>query len=215
MTIPKDLLEGYRRFRAGRYQDEVQRYLDLAQDQSPKTMIIGCADSRVDPATIFSAGPGELFVVRNVAALAPPYEETRGFHGTSAAVEFAVEHLGVSNLVVMGHSYCGGVKAALAAIDEKPLGRFIRPWVELLAEARDRMLADPDCPQDPAKRLHMLESLAVMVSIQNLEGFPFVRRAVEDGRLRIHGARFSVAAGELQWLDRDTQTFSTVAEAPV
>jgi len=212
MTIPADLLAGYRRFRAGRYQQEVARYLSLEKDQAPKTMIIGCADSRVDPATIFSAGPGELFVVRNVAALAPPYEETRGFHGTSAAVEYAVEHLGVSNIVVMGHSYCGGVKAALDAINEQPLGRFIRPWVELLADARDRMLADPDCPQDEARRLYMLESLAVIVSIRNLEGFPFVRRAIDDRRIRLHGARFSVAAGELEWLDPDDQRFTRVTE---
>lgn len=212
MTIPTDLLDGYRRFRTGRYQQEVARYLSLEKNQAPKTMIIGCADSRVDPATIFSAGPGELFVVRNVAALVPPYEETRGFHGTSAAVEFAVEHLGVSNIVVMGHSYCGGVKAALASIHEQPLGRFIRPWVELLAEARDRMLADPDCPQDQTRQLHMLESLAVIVSIRNLEGFPFVRRAIDDRRIRIHGARFSVAAGELQWLDPDAQVFAAVSE---
>lgn len=211
--IPADLLDGYRRFRAGRYQHEVQRYLTLAAGQTPTTMIVGCADSRVDPATIFAAGPGELFVVRNVAALVPPYEETGGFHGTSAAVQFALEGLGIEKIVVMGHSFCGGVEAALAAAEDRPVGRFIRPWVELLAERRDAMLAAPDCPADPAERLHRLESLAVLTSIGNLATFPFVRAALESGRLVIHGARFSIAAGELQWLDPATQTFAAVDEA--
>ncbi len=212
MTIPPDLLEGYQQFRAGRYQHEVARYLELADGQTPETMILGCADSRVDPATIFSAGPGELFVVRNVAALVPPYEESIGYHGTSAAVEFAVNGLGVKNIVVMGHSFCGGVQAALAAAEERPVGRFIRPWVELLAEVRDAMLAAPDCPKDTEGRLHLLESLAVMESIKNLRTFPFVAAATERTGLRVHGARFSVAAGELQWLDPATNTFQTVTE---
>jgi len=210
MAIPTDLLDGYRRFRAGRYQHEVERYLSLAAGQQPRTMIIGCADSRVDPATIFAAGPGELFVVRNVAALAPPYEESIGYHGTSAALEFAVEGLGVAQIVVMGHSFCGGVQAALAAAEDRPVGRFIGPWVELLAEKRDALLADPNCPTDPAELLFELESRAVLTSIENLKTFPFVRRALDDGRLVIHGARFSVAAGELLWLDPATERFTRV-----
>jgi len=213
MNIPSDLLDGYRRFRSGRYQHEVERYLTLAEGQTPKTMIIGCADSRVDPATIFSAGPGELFVVRNVAALVPPYEESIGYHGTSAAVEFAVDGLGVSDIVVMGHSFCGGVQAALAAADDRPVGRFIRPWVELLAKQRDALLADPNCPTDPDERLHALESLAVLASIENLKTFPFVRKALADGRISISGARFSIAAGELQWLDGETSAFVPVSDA--
>lgn len=211
--IPAELLNGYRQFRAGRYIHEVERYLTLAEGQEPHTMIIGCADSRVDPATIFSAGPGELFVVRNVAALVPPYDESGGFHGTSAAIEFAVDGLGVRDIVVMGHSLCGGVQAALALAADRPVGRFIRPWVELLAERRDAMLADPATPEDPAERQHMLESLAVGVSIANLKTFPFIEAALAEGRLQIHGARFSIAAGELQWRDAETGRFSAVAEA--
>lgn len=214
MTIPAALLEGYRNFRTGRYQQEVERYLSLAETQEPETLVLSCADSRVDPATIFAAGPGELFVVRNVAALAPPYDPTGGLHGVSAAVEFAVGYLKVKQIVVMGHSFCGGVKASLAAKDEDlDLGLFIRPWVEMLSEARDRMLADPDCPKDDTERLHLLESLAVMTSIENLKGFPFVKNAIEQRALKIHGARFSIAAGELQWLDPETGAFSPVAYA--
>ncbi len=210
MTMPDQLRDGYRRFRRGRYQHEVERYLTLAQGQRPTTMIIGCADSRVDPATIFAAGPGELFVVRNVAALVPPYEETGQFHGTSAAVQFAIEGLGIRDIVVMGHSFCGGVEAALAAATDRPIGRFIRPWVELLAEARDAMLADPSVSEEPQARQHALESLAVGVSIRNLATFPFVKAALDKGALRIHGARFSIAAGELQWRDPETGRFATV-----
>ncbi len=210
MSMPLNLKEGYRQFRTGRYTHEVERYLKLAQGQKPKAMIIGCADSRVDPATIFSAGPGELFVVRNVAALAPPYEETPGYHGTSAALEFAIEGLGIEDVVVMGHSYCGGVQAALTAATAQPVGRFIRPWVEIMAAARDEMLRDPNCPADPDERQYLMESLAVGVSIQNLKTFPFIQKALAEGRLRIHGARFSIAAGELEWRDPDTGVFEKV-----
>ena len=210
MRIPTDLHEGYKNFRNGRYLQEVERYLSLAGGQTPKAMIISCADSRVDPATIFAAGPGELFVVRNVAALVPPYDETGGFHGTSAAVQFAIENLGVKNIVVMGHSFCGGVQAALAMEADQPVGRFIRPWVGLLAEARDAMLNDPKTPQDESGRLNLLESLAVGVSIQNLGTFPFVQKALNAGQLTIHGARFSIAVGELQWRNPETGDFIRV-----
>ena len=210
MRIPTELHEGYKNFRAGRYKQEIERYLSLAEGQAPKTMIISCADSRVDPATIFAAGPGELFVVRNVAALVPPYDETGGFHGTSAAVQFAIENLGVKNIVVMGHSFCGGVQAALAMEADQPVGRFIRPWVGLLAEARDAMLNDPNSPADENGRLDLLESLAVGVSIQNLSTFPFVKDALNTGQLTIHGARFSIAVGELQWRNPETGQFAQV-----
>ena len=212
MWIPDRLLKGYQNFRIGRYQHEIERYLSLASGQKPTTMIIGCADSRVDPATIFSAGPGELFVVRNVAALVPPYEETGGFHGTSAAVQFAIENLEIKDIVVMGHSYCGGVEAALAAGKDRPVGRFIRPWVELLANRRDEMLADPNGPIGSDEQQFLLESLAVGVSIENLSTFPFVRDALDNGGLRLHGARFSIAAGELQWRDPETGIFAAVGD---
>ena len=210
MRIPTELHEGYKNFRAGRYKQEIERYLSLAAGQAPKTMIISCADSRVDPATIFAAGPGELFVVRNVAALVPPYDETGGFHGTSAAVQFAIENLSVKNIVVMGHSFCGGVQAALAMEADQPVGQFIRPWVGLLAEARDAMLNDPNSPADENGRLNLLESLAVGVSIQNLCTFPFVKDALNTGQLTIHGARFSIAEGELQWRNPETGQFAQV-----
>jgi carbonic anhydrase len=211
VDIPEQLHEGYRRFRAGRYADEAGRYRALARGQQPRTMVIGCADSRVDPATIFSAGPGELFVVRNVAALVPPCEQTGAYHGTSAALEFAVSVLQVSNIVVLGHAMCGGVAAALAAAEDRPVGRFIRPWVELLAEVRDELLERAES-QDAESRQQALEQMAVQQSLQNLMSFPFVAEAADAGRLRLGGAWFSIAEGTLLWLDRDTGVFEPVPE---
>lgn len=140
MTIPSDLHNGYRRFRRDRFTIEKGFYRSLAREQKPRTMVIGCADSRVDPATIFAAKPGELFVVRNIAALVPPYEELGTYHSTSAAIEFAVTSLGVERIVVLGHGLCGGITAALASAENRPVGQFVGPWVDLLANIREELL---------------------------------------------------------------------------
>lgn len=207
--IPAPLFDGYTRFRRGRFRDEEARYRELAGGQDPETMVIACADSRVDPATIFAAAPGELFVVRNVAALVPPCAEASGYHGTSAALEFAVKEIGVKNIVVLGHGLCGGVAASLAAADNQPTGAFIGPWVEMLAPERDRMLADrPDL--DVAERQRWLEWIGVVYSMGNLRTFPFVEHAIEDGHLAVHGAWFSIAEAELYWHAPDTGTFEAV-----
>lgn len=211
MQIPSDLQSGYRDFRAGRFAEEAERYKSLSEGQSPKTMVIACADSRVDPATIFSAGPGELFVVRNVAALAPPCEEGGGYHGTSAALEFAVEGLKVSNIVVMGHGMCGGVAASLSAASGKSVGRFIGPWVGLLEKVRDELLGE-NAHLTGEERQRALEQRAVQLSLDNLRSFPFVRQAIAEGRLALHGAWFSIAEGRLEWLDPDTGRFAPVVE---
>jgi carbonic anhydrase len=212
-AVPPDhLLRGYRRFRADRFVEEEGRFRALAEGQAPRTMIIGCADSRVDPATIFSAAPGELFVVRNVAAIVPPCEThdpaVGSFHGTSAALEFAVTVLGVSEIVVMGHGLCGGVAAALAA-EQVPQGPFIGPWVDLLTPARDR-LREIDTGLDEAGRQRALEHLAIRQSLDHLASFPFVAEAVGAGRLTLHGAWFSIAEGELHWWNPDAADFFAV-----
>jgi carbonic anhydrase len=206
MQIPLGLAAGYRRFRRERYAAEAERYRALAKGQRPRTMIIACADSRADPATIFSAAPGELFVVRNVAALVPPFEEGGGYHGTSAAIEFAVSELAVPDIVVMGHGLCGGVAAALA---ERPVGRFIGPWVELLAGIRERL---PQTAQslDCTGQQKIFEQMAVHYSLKNLTSFPFVRAAVAAGRLSLHGAWFAIAEGELEWLDGSSGRFEPI-----
>jgi carbonic anhydrase len=172
-------------------------------------MVIACADSRVDPSTVFNARPGELFVVRNVAAIVPPYEKGNGYHGTSAAIEFAVQSLNVSHIVVMGHGQCGGVAASLRA-HEKSLGEFIAPWVGLLNDVRDELLEHARS-HDQAFLQHALELMAVKQSIDNLTTFAFVKRALQTGSLALHGAWFSIAEGQLHWLDQDTGEFKAVA----
>jgi carbonic anhydrase len=167
MTIPQDLHDGYRRFRSERFPVEARRYDALAQGQSPRTMIIGCADSRVDPATIFSAAPGELFVVRNVAALVPPCEDGGTYHGTSAALEFAVTGLCVDAIVVLGHGQCGGIAAALAADGARPAGRFIAPWVSLINDVRDSVVERIE-PAHASLRQTALERMAIQQSLRNL-----------------------------------------------
>ncbi|MEZ5939400.1 MAG: carbonic anhydrase [Hyphomonadaceae bacterium] len=204
----QDLIEGYRRFRAGRYPEAAATFRRLRNGQQPATMIISCADSRADPAMIFDGAPGELFVVRNVAALVPPYDESGGYHGVSAAVEFAVTVLKVKQILVMGHGGCGGVQACLAAAEDKPVGRFIAPWVEIAAPAREIVLADPDIA--PAQRQEALEHGAVHQSLINLETFPFIREAVAEGRLKLHGAWFSIGKGELHWRDPETGRYAIV-----
>lgn len=210
MSMPQELFIGYQRFREKRLSVEAERYRELATGQAPKTMVIGCADSRVDPATIFAAAPGELFVVRNVAALVPPYEETGTYHGTSAALEFAVAGLKVENIVVLGHGMCGGITASLAVVEERPVGRFVKPWVELISDLRDELVERIPASQ-PEKRQKTLERMAIQQSLENLMTFPFVEQAVEKGQLSLHGAWFSIAEAELQWLDWSSGVFEPAA----
>lgn len=212
MSMPHDLQRGYQCFRQGRLALEAERYRALAVEQRPKTMIIGCADSRVDPSTIFCAARGELFVVRNIAALVPPFEETGTYHGTSAAVEFAVTALQVDHIVVLGHSMCGGIAASLTAAEDRPIGRFIKPWVELISDVRDE-LVDRIPASQPELRQKALERRAIQQSLNNLATFPFVAQAIDSDSLRLHGAWFSIADAELEWLDWSKGVFQPVGLA--
>ena len=203
------LIAGYRRFRSNRYREARDLFHRLRDTQQPATMIIACADSRADPAMIFDAAPGELFVVRNVGAFVPPYEESIGLHGVSAALEFAVTQIKVKEIVVMGHGGCGGVAASLAAADHRPIGRFIAPWVEIVAPARDAVLADATISSRDWQEA--VEHGAVGQSLTNLLTFPFVRAAMERGDLNLDGAWFSIGKGELHWRNPDNGEFSVVA----
>jgi carbonic anhydrase len=211
MDMPSILIDGYRRFKQQRFLEEAERYRSLAFEQNPQTMIIGCADSRVDPATIFSAAPGELFVVRNIAALVPPFEVTGKFHGTSAAIEFAVDVLAIANIVVLGHGKCGGISAALAVAENRPVGQFVKPWVDLIASVRDDLLRS-NGKESSASRQQSLEYLAIKQSLKNLQTFPFVCEAVNSGRLNLYGAWFSIADAELRWLNRESGSFDSMDE---
>lgn len=211
MPYLTQLIEGYRRFREQDWTRERERWSELAEGQSPQVMILSCADSRVDPATIFNARPGEIFVARNIAGLAPPYETSSGFHGVSAALEFAVSQLEVAEIMVMGHGLCGGCAAALTGQfdDTAPgEGHFIADWVRMLEPARDRVRSrhaelDRDAFLD-------MEREAVKVSLANLRTFPWISEREKDGRLKLHGAHFAISEGRLYVLDEAEDSFRPV-----
>jgi len=203
------LITGYHRFRDREWQEERDRWSELAEGQSPKVMVIACSDSRVDPATIFDARPGEMFVVRNVGNLVPPFEPDQNYHGVSAALEFAITQLEVDELVVMGHGSCGGCAAALTGqFDEAGHGHghFIAHWIEMLADAREKIRAAH--PVLDRQAFLEMELEGVRLSLRNLMGFPWVRERVESGRLTLHGAYFAIADGILHVLDEATGEFA-------
>lgn len=207
----EQLIEGYRRFRERDWARERDRWSELAEGQSPKVMVLSCADSRVDPAQIFDARPGEMFVVRNIAALAPPYETSRGFHGVSAALEFAVTQLNVGEILVMGHGLCGGCAAALTGqFDGTPPGEghFIADWVRMLDGARDEIRAHH--AELDGEAFTEMEREAVKVSLANLRTFPWIREREEAGTLRLHAAHFAIAEGRLYVLDEAEGYFRPV-----
>jgi carbonic anhydrase len=184
------LIEGYRRFRADVWPAERARYEALAHwGQSPEAIVIACSDSRVDPQTIFGAVPGELFVVRNVAALVPPYTPDPGWHGTSAALEFGVKVLKVPRLVVLGHGQCGGVKAIVYGPPPQAQD-FIASWVEIGKRALD-------AAGEGERRLERIEAEVVRLSLANLMTFPWIAEAVAAGRLAVQGYWFDVHTGVL------------------
>lgn len=209
--FPERLIEGYRAFLDGRFAGERSRYEMLAEKgQRPETMVIGCVDSRVSPDVIFDAAPGELLVVRNVANLVPPHEPDRGSqHGTSAALEFGVQALRVKHIVVLGHAFCGGIRAF--ADEQEPLspGDFIGRWMAQIAPAAEGL--GPRGKDDDAY-LRRLEFASVELSLRNLMTFPCVRTLVERGKLTLHGAYFGVAAGRLLVRDPATGRFEPVAD---
>jgi carbonic anhydrase len=203
MTDFSDLLTGYQRFRSTEYRRHRERWAELSEGQAPKVMVIACSDSRVDPAQVFDTSPGEIFVVRNVANLVPPFERDGGRHGVSAALEFAVTQLEVPEIVVMGHGACGGVHAALSRSFEGAApgaGGFIAHWVDMLDAARNRIIAEHG---EGPEAIRALELETVRVSIANLRSFPFVPEREAAGKLRIHGAYFAIADGVLHVMGED------------
>ena len=205
-----ELIEGYRRFRAGTWARERDRFEALAErGQKPRVLVVACSDSRVDPQMVFSAAPGELFVVRNVANLVPPYQPDAAYHGTSAALEFGVRVLGVRHVVVLGHALCGGVRALL---DGMPPGTedFVAGWMGIAREARDRVLRCE--PATEEARQEAGEQEMVRLSLENLMTFPWIRDAVEAGRLRLHGGHFGIRSGRLRVLGPSGE-FAPVADA--
>ncbi|MAY62704.1 MAG: carbonate dehydratase [Rhizobiales bacterium] len=206
-TFPERLLAGYQTFMTGRYTAERARYRQLAETgQEPHTLVIACCDSRAAPETIFDCGPGELFVVRNVANLVPPYEPDGSYHSTSAALEFAVQALKIRNILVMGHGRCGGIAASLDP-SAKPLspGDFIGQWISLLKPAAERI--QESNLMTGAERQTAMERISIRNSISNLRTFPCVKILEDKGKLQIHGAWFDISSGELWIMDKESGDF--------
>ncbi len=202
-SFPQHLLDGYRAFASQRLPTEQTRYRELSErGQSPAVMVIGCCDSRVSPEVIFDAGPGELFVVRNVANLVPVFQPDGGAHGVSAALEYAVQVLRIKHIVVLGHAQCGGIRAFIDDIDPLSPGDFIGRWMAMFIK-----------PGEKVGQRERIEKAAVFRSLENLMTFPFVRSRVERGEMELHGAYFGVAEGSLFVLDQAAKEFRSVRDA--
>ncbi len=210
--FPKYLLNGYKNFMSGHYKNECQRYYDLAEKgQKPDTMIIACCDSRSAPETIFGTKPGELFVVRNVANLVPPFcADDEGQHGTSAALEFGIIALKIKNIVVMGHGKCGGIHTALNPLP-KPLarGNFIGKWLDMLKPAADEVNENKQITD--SERQTALERLSVHNSIKNLRSFPYIAELEAEKKLALHGAWFDIKSGELWVMNNKNGEFEKIS----
>jgi carbonic anhydrase len=207
-SFPDHLADRFRRFKYRHFAPNIDHYEKLAAEgQNPDVMIVSCCDSRVDPETLFSAMPGELFVVRNVANLVPPFETQGRYHGVSAALEFAALNLRVKHILVLGHSGCGGVRACLEHGSlRQTQAQFIVNWVSMLDEARDRVVgAHPDKPVNSLRG--ELEREGVKTSLANLRTFPCIQILEGRGSLALHGAYFDIAKGMLEVLDRETGEF--------
>ena len=212
MSFPQRLIEGYRTFTEGRLTHEQDRYRELAEaGQSPEVMVIGCCNSRVSPEVIFDARPGELFVVRNVGNIVPPYEPDGHAHGVSAALEFGVAALKVKHIVVLGHARCGGVKAFAEKAEPLSPGDFIGNWMRLMAPAAEK--AGPPDGLSWTDYLTRLEQANIANSLDNLLTFPRLRKLIERGAVATHGAYFGVATGELSVRDAATGQFLPVVES--
>ena len=212
-SFPQRLLDGYLAFTSQRLPTEQSRYRELAErGQSPEVMVIGCCDSRVSPEVIFDAGPGELFVVRNVANLVPVYAPDGGAHGVSAALEYAVRVLRIKHIVVLGHAQCGGIRAFIDKMAPLTPGDFIGRWMSMFVKPGEQVSQrDHETMQDFTTRI---EKAAVFRSLENLMTFPFVQEPVGRGELKLHGAYFGVAEGALSVLDLVAKEFRSARDVP-
>ncbi len=203
-------ISGFKRFQDNWLGSDKTLFNTLRKGQSPKAMLIGCSDSRVDPAILTDCAPGDLFIVRNVANLVPPCEPDAGHHGVSAALEYAVCHLEVEHIIVMGHSQCGGIRGLLDGVCGCGEHSFIGNWVGIAEDAKQKVLSE--LPDKPAEvQGHACERASILLSIENLMTFPWIRQRVEEGRLTLHGWYFDLQAGTLSGYSPDSGTFELLA----
>lgn len=203
-------IAGFRTFQESYFGGQAAHFEPLKEGQAPKTMIIGCSDSRVDPALLTNCAPGDIFMVRNVANLVPPCEEDGGRHGVSAALEFAVCHLGVEHIIVLGHARCGGIKALMAGTCGCKGGGFITNWMQIAVPARERVLAEL-ADKDADLQQRAAEQASILLSLENLHTFPFIHERIESGKLSLHGWYFDLAEGQLLEYHQESGAFAPIS----
>lgn len=212
MSSPNQLIEGFARFRANHFaaDDVVYRHL-VEHGQTPKFLIVGCCDSRVDPALIFDCAPGDLFVIRNVANLVPPAEDRVGHHGTTAALEYGVRILGVEHIVVFGHAHCAGIQNLMETGGASNPNSFIDDWMSLAESARESVIKDFAGASNEQQQ-RACEQRAMLVSLNNLQTFPWIAQRVAEGKLKLHGWYFEIESGQLLGYNPDTRQFETLGQ---
>ncbi len=207
MISPQQLIEGFRRFRERHFTHDDALYRELvSQGQTPKILVVACCDARVDPAIVLDCAPGDLFVIRNVANLVPPSETLAGHHGTSAALEYGVRNLGVRHIIVLGHAHCGGIRTLVETGGINNPDSYIDDWMCLVENARAGV--ERDMPGAPLEdRIHACEQRAILISLNNLMTFPWVRERVKSGALTLHGWYFDIKHGQLLRYNLDISAF--------
>ncbi len=205
----KTLVAGFKRFHTNYFEGESELFDELKEGQSPKTLVVSCSDSRVDPAILTDSAPGDLFVVRNVANLVPPYQPDSAYHGVSAALEYAVCHLNVAHILILGHSQCGGIGGLMECSCADELGEFIGHWVDIARPAKEKVLEElANKPKELQARA--CEQASILLSIDNLLTFPFVKQRVEAGNLSLHGWYFDLQEGALHRYNPSAAEFEAV-----
>lgn len=212
MTDISKFIDGLARFQQNHYGDNPQLADELKSGQNPKALLIGCSDSRVDPALLTNCAQGDLFMVRNVANLVPPYEKHPGYHGVSSALEYAVCSLKVEHIIIMGHSGCGGIGALLETAQGKDVGEFVGKWVNIAAAARDKVLSEMT-DKTPEEQARACEKEAILVSLKNLLTFPWIKERVSTGKLSLHGWYYGIASGRLSYYNPYSGEFEVQVES--
>jgi carbonic anhydrase len=202
-------LDGIEDFQQQHFGENPELANTLIDGQKPQALLIGCCDSRVDPAVLLNCDLGDLFILRNIANLVPPYLKNDDYHGVSSSLEYAVCHLEVSDIIILGHSECGGIEALMESTDKGDLGEFIGKWVNIAASARDKVLQDlPNAPHD--KQARVCEKEAILVSLKNLMTFPWVKERVAKGQLSLHGWYYNIKTGQLRYYNQLTGEFEVL-----
>ena len=211
MSELTDLIAGISRFQQQHYGENPDLAKALKKGQDPRALLIGCSDSRVDPALLTDCAPGDLFMVRNVGNLVPPYEINGGYHGVSSALEYAVCFLQVGHIIVLGHSGCGGIASLMDMAKGKMVGEFIGNWVNIAAGARDKVLEEM-ADRTAEEQARATEKEAIVVSLKNLMTFPWIRERVDQELLQLHGWYFNIGTGQLKYYREDTRSFEILVK---